>query len=68
MGLPIISTVTTSTTCIKKKKKSNTYFINNNYKVQLLDFPMNDPLHLEKEREEIDNSPEDEIKGGIPWQ
>ena len=37
-----------------KKKKSNTYFINNNYKVQLLDFPMNDPLHLEKEREESD--------------
>ena len=36
------------------KKKSNTYFINNNYKVQLLDFPMNDPLHLEKEREESD--------------
>ena len=39
---------------LKKKKKSNTYFINNNYKVQVLDFPMNDPLHLEKEREESD--------------
>ena len=38
----------------QKKIKSNTYFINNNYKVQLLDFPMNDPLHLEKEREESD--------------
>ena len=38
----------------KNQIKSNTYFINNNYKVQLLDFPMNDPLHLEKEREESD--------------
>ena len=51
LGLPIISTVTTLTSCFKKKKKSNTYFINNNYKAQQLDFPMNEPLHLKRERE-----------------
>ena len=50
LGLPIISTVTTLISCFKKKK-SNTYFINNNYKAQQLDFPMNEHLHLERERE-----------------
>ena len=53
MGLPIISN-----SCIKiklkKKKKSNTYFIINNDKVQQLDFPKNEHLHLEKKTEKSD--------------
>ena len=38
----------------KKKKKSNTYFIINNDKVQQLDFPKNEHLHLEKKTEKSD--------------
>ena len=58
MDLPIISTATTPTSRIKikfkKKKKSNTYFIINNDKVQQLDFPKNEHLHLEKKTEKSD--------------
>ena len=42
--------------CIKinKSNKSNTYVINNNYKAQHLDFLLNEPLNLEKKREDND--------------
>ena len=53
LGLPITSTATMLTSCIKINK-SNTYFINNNYKAQHLDFPLNETLNLEKKKEESD--------------
>ena len=49
LGLLISSTATMPTTCIKINK-SNTYFINNNYKAQHFDFPLNEPLNLGKKR------------------
>ena len=71
MGLPIISIATTPTSCITKKlkkKKSNTYFIINNDKVQQLDFPMNEHLHLEKKREKVTKREDVTKEGGITWQ
>ena len=53
---------------LKKKKKSDTYFIINNDKVQQLDFPMNEHLHLEKKREKVTKREDVTKEGDIPWQ
>ena len=68
MGLPIISNSCIKIKLKKKKKKSNTYFIINNDKVQQLDFPMNEHLHLEKKREKVTKREDVTKEGDIPWQ
>ena len=56
MSLPItsIASMLTNYIRINKSNKSKSYFINNNYKVQRLDFLLNEPLNLEIKREESD--------------
>ena len=47
----------------KKKNQINTYFINDNYKAQQLISPMNESLHLKREKK-VTKTPRDVTKGG----